>query len=78
MKTQIDLKSATIGLLAGILLTVTMGAAAKVTGPVGRYQIAGTHSHAFVMDTSTGQVWRGYFPAAGGGSTDGDFLKPKL
>lgn len=78
MKNHIHLKSAVIGLLAGILLTLTMGAAAKVTGPVGRFQITGTHSHALVIDTSTGQVWRGYFPAAGGGNTDGDFLQPKL
>ena len=77
MNTKIDLKSAAIGLLAGILITVSMGAATKVTGPAGRYQITGTHAHAFVIDTSTGQVWRGYLPDAGG-NTDGDFLQPKL
>jgi hypothetical protein len=71
MKTKIDLKSAGIGLLAGVIVTFTLGAAAKTTGPVGRFQITGIQSHAFVIDTATGQVWRGYFPPAGG-NTDGE------
>jgi hypothetical protein len=77
MRNKIDLKSAGVGLLAGILVTLTIGAASKVTGPVGRFQITGTHSHALVIDTATGQVWRGFFPS-GSGNTDGDFLQPKL
>ena len=75
MKIQFDLKSALVGVLAGVIVTLTMGAA--VNGPTGRFQIAGIHSHALVIDTATGQVWRGFFPT-GSGNTDGDFLKPKL
>jgi len=77
MKTQFDLKSALAGVLAGVIVTLTIGAAGKANGPTGRFQIAGTHSHALVIDTATGQVWKGFFPT-GSGNTDGDFLQPKL
>ena len=77
MKTRFDLMSALIGIVAGVIVTLTLGAAAKVNGPTGRFQITGTHSHALVIDTATGQVWRGFFPP-GSGNTDGDFLNTKL
>ncbi|HEX7862321.1 MAG TPA: hypothetical protein VF773_18435 [Verrucomicrobiae bacterium] len=77
MKSNFDLKSGLLGLLAGILITFTIGAAAKSSGPVGRFQITGINSHALIIDTATGQVWRGFF-TSGGGNTDGDFLQPKI
>ena len=77
MKTRFDLMSALIGIVAGVIVTLTLGAAAKVNGPTGRFHITGTHSHALVIDTATGQVWRGLFPP-GSGNTDGDFLNTKL
>lgn len=55
---------------------LTVGAAITKPAIVSRYQITGTHSHALVIDTMTGQVWRGFFPP-GSGNTDGDFLSPK-
>jgi hypothetical protein len=57
---------------------VTLGiAAAASPGSVGRYQIAGTGNHGLIIDTATGQVWRGYFPA-NSGNTDGDFFTVKM
>jgi hypothetical protein len=78
MKNKVHLKTLLVGILTGIGLTFTLGASLRETsGPVGRFQIAGTHSHALVVDTKTGQVWRGFFPT-GNGNNDSDFLKPKL
>jgi hypothetical protein len=77
MKMKIDLKSVILGLIAGVLVTATLGAAAKTDGPVGRYQIAGAEEHGFVIDTATGRVWLGHFPR-GVGNTDQDFLGPKM
>ena len=60
MKTQIDLKSAFIGLVlgAGIMFTVAAG----TDGSVGRYQITGITTGngagaCFLADTKTGEVW---------------------
>jgi hypothetical protein len=75
MKTKIDIKSAFIGLGVGILVAVGV-AAASSSGSVGRYQIAGTGNHGLIIDTVTGQVWRGYF-SSDLGNTDGDFFAPK-
>jgi hypothetical protein len=47
-------------------------------GPqVGRYQMAGVPSHAYVIDTATGQVWED-FATTGQGSSDAEFKKPKV
>jgi hypothetical protein len=43
MKTQIDIKSAIIGLLAGIVAMLAVGAS-STTPAVGRYQVGGTAS----------------------------------
>ena len=60
MKTQIDLKSALIGLVLGAGVMFTIGAASS--NPAGRYQITsfgnGTGGGAaYLLDTQTGEVW---------------------
>jgi hypothetical protein len=76
MNTKIDIKSAMLGLVFGILVTLVV-AAASSPGPVGRYQIAGTAAHGLVLDTATGQAWSAFLPTAQG-KTDADFYQPKL
>jgi hypothetical protein len=76
MNTKIDIKSAIIGLGVGVLVTLGIAAASSPSA-VGRYQIAGTSNHGLIIDTATGQVWRGYFLSHEGG-TDADFFKPKF
>ncbi len=76
MKTEIDLKSALIGLLAGIIGMLAIGASSS-SPAVGRYQVGGTASQGFVIDTVTGQVWTKFTPS-GSGSSDNDFALPKI
>ena len=76
MKTQLELKGAVIGLLAGIVGTLAIGASSS-TPMVGRYQVGGTASQGFVVDTITGQVWTQFTPSSSG-SSDNDFALPKL
>ena len=77
MNTKIDIKSAFIGLLLGVLATVAIAAVAS-PGQVGRFQVAGTGSYGLVLDTTTGQVWTMFFSSSGG-RTDGDqFYQPKI
>ena len=79
MNIKIDLKSALAGLVAGVIITFSVGAASS-SGPLGRYQIAGTPGHGMVLDTVTGQVWGKFLPDSSGvdGLNDADFAKPKL
>jgi len=79
---KIDIKSAVIGLAAGILVTVGVGATTPPILRVGRYQIVSNAnnggqggSHALIVDTVTGKVWVGYVPSSG--KSDDDFLQPK-
>jgi hypothetical protein len=77
MNTKIDIKSALIGLLLGVLASVAI-AAASSSGQAGRYQVAGTGNQGLVLDTATGQVWTMFFSSSGG-RTDGDaFYQPKV
>ena len=76
MKKQIDIKSALIGILAGIAAMLALGASSS-SPALGRYQVAGTASQGFVVDTATGQVWTMYTPP-GSDSSDNDFALPKL
>ena len=59
MKT-IDTKSLLIGLLFGVCVLLALGAASGKQDDVGRYQVAcpDSSSVCFVIDTTTGQVWR--------------------
>ena len=76
MNTKIDIKSAVLGLVLGVLVTVAV-AASTLPGPVGRYQIAGTANHGLVLDTATGQVWSAFF-LPNEGKTDSGYFQPKL
>ena len=76
MNTKIEMKSALIGLLLGVLGTAAI-AATSSSGQTGRYQIAGTGNHGLIIDTATGQVWSGYFPS-NEGKTDANFFQPKI
>jgi hypothetical protein len=70
MNTKIDIKSAVIGLISGVLVTLGIGAAA-LPGPIGRYQVAGVGNHGVIIDTATGQAWRGYFSTSVGSTDEG-------
>lgn len=75
---QLDPKSALLGLAAGVLLMFTLGAQSLApASQVGRFKMATMANHAFVIDTATGQVWRGYYHSSTGGNTDAEFLKAK-
>jgi len=78
MKITIDLRTALVGLVAGVILMFTLGAAGN-NGIDGnpRYQVAGTHSHAVIVNTATGQAWSAYMNP-NGGVTDADFKGAKL
>ena len=55
---RLDTKSLLAGLLAGVLLTFTLGAdAGGDRGQVGRFQVAGAGEYAVVLDTATGRTW---------------------
>ena len=43
---------------------------------VGRFQMSGVPGHAYVIDTTTGQVWEDFAPV-GQGSNDQGFKQPK-
>jgi hypothetical protein len=62
MKCMLDLKSVVVGLLLGLLVAISIGAAQGIpdgTRPiVDRFQIeAGDGGAVHVLDTATGQVW---------------------
>lgn len=77
MKITIDLRSALIGLLTGVVVMLTLGAAGGGAVSSQRYQVAGTHSHAVIVNTETGQAWTAFL-APGSGKTDPDFQSTKL
>ncbi|HYV26008.1 MAG TPA: hypothetical protein VFA77_00610 [Candidatus Eisenbacteria bacterium] len=76
MNTKIDIKSALIGLLLGIVTTVAI-AAASSPGQIGRYQVSGAGSFGLVLDTATGQVWTMFFSQSGGRHDGETFYQPK-
>ena len=75
MKTQIHPKSALVGLLAGILVTVAIGAGVPLDR-FGRYQISGTSTQGLIIDTATGQAWTMHF-APNTGQSHPDFFELK-
>jgi hypothetical protein len=77
MKTKIDIKSALIGLLLGIVTTFVIGAASSAT-TIGRFQVSGTGNFGLVLDTATGQVWNMYFDSTGGRHDGEAFFRPKI
>ena len=75
-KNTIDLRSALVGLIAGVVLMFTLGASIG-TGVVtsGQYQVAGTATQAVIINTQTGQAWTAFLSSQ---SMDAGFREPKL
>jgi hypothetical protein len=64
-----------VGLIAGVVLMFTLGASigsGVVTG--GQYQVAGTATHAVIINTQTGQAWTASLSSQ---SVDAAFSGPK-
>jgi hypothetical protein len=51
--------------------------AAPAPAQIGRFKMASTNGHVYVLDTATGQVWEA-FAGPNQGSTDKDFKDPKV
>lgn len=78
MKTPIDTKSVCIGLLMGVIVTITIAATANpnaMSGAVGRYQIEASEHRTHIVDTVTGQIWSSSNPSNSGSR---EFYGPKL
>jgi hypothetical protein len=82
MNTKIDIKSALVGLGAGVLVAVGAAAASSSGSSVGRYQLVsvtqnggGGGSQSLIIDTLSGKVWSAYLPP--NNRTDDDFFQPK-
>jgi hypothetical protein len=56
MKTQIDIKSALVGILIGVLVVTAIGAGTS-SNEVGRYKVSCGAAFAVMVDTKTGQAW---------------------
>src|SRR5688500_20389156 len=75
MKITIDLRSAMIGLIAGVVLMFTLGASiGSNVGTGAQYQVAGTATHAVILNTQTGQAWTALLSSQ---SMDAGFREPK-
>ena len=57
---KIDIKSLLVGMILGVCVLLALGAATGKQADIGRYQVVHTdnQSTCFVIDTTTGQVWR--------------------
>src|SRR5262245_26491179 len=82
MNTKIDIKSATIGLVTGVLATLGVAATTESGNAVGRYQLVSNvnnggpgGSYSLLVDSVTGRVWSSYAQPIGG--SDDDFFQPK-
>jgi hypothetical protein len=78
MKTQIDIKSALLGIAVGVLAMFAIGAGTG-SNEVGRYQISSNPNFSIIVDTKTGQAWGGVFSPSAGSSihNDGNFFEAK-
>jgi hypothetical protein len=56
MKTQIDIKSAALGLVLGVIGMFAIGAEPS-SREVGRFQVSAGQTSAVIVDTKTGQAW---------------------
>jgi len=79
MNTKIDIKSALVGLGAGVLVALVVAAASSGSS-AGRYQITstgqnGNGSECFVIDTVSGKVWAASIPP--NCQSASDFFQPK-
>ena len=76
MKTQIDIKSALLGMMIGGLAILAIGAATS-SSETGRFQVSSGQGNAIIVDTQTGQAW-GYTPATTVAvRNDGNFFDKK-
>ena len=80
MNTKTDIKSALVGLGAGVIVALVVAAASSSGRPVGRYQITSNEvasygSECFVIDTVSGKVWKASVQPNGG--SDGDLFQEK-
>ena len=57
MKTNVHIKSLTIGVILGVGIILLVGAATGPNLTPGRYQITATEKLGLVLDTATGEVW---------------------
>ena len=73
---KIDLKSFVIGGLSGALVLMALGAASPSPGPIGRYQVSAGATRAYVVDTTTGQIWESVIPP-NAPNIEPEFGKPK-
>jgi hypothetical protein len=77
MKTMFDPKSALMGVVGTVVIACVCGAMSPAGPDVGRFQIETSVQHAFVLDTTTGEVWEKYLPPNRGQMTK-DFNRSKL
>ena len=62
MKPSIDVKSALVGgLLVALILCLAGAVPFAERDEFGRFQIETNDSHAFILDSATGQVWSSIF-----------------
>lgn len=78
MKTQIDIKSALVGIIVGVLAVLAVGAGTS-SNEVGRYQVSSGAGYSIMFDTKTGQAWGSVFAPSSGSSihNDGNFFNAK-
>jgi hypothetical protein len=70
MRWRVDIKSVVLGVGLGAGLCLLVGAAGgELLGPVGRFQVSCYQNGAYLVDTTTGQVWL---------NSERDFRPPKL
>lgn len=63
MNARLDVKSLVIGAIVMLCIALTIGASSRTSPAVNaRFQLAlpGEGSNAFIIDTTTGQVWEKY------------------
>ena len=77
MKTMFDPKSALIGAVGAVVIACVFGAMSPAGPVVGRFQIGTSQSAAFVLDTTTGQVWEKRL-VANQGKVSQNFAESKL
>ena len=82
MLRSIDMKSVLIGgLLVGMILCLLGAAPYVLPEEYGRFQIETNDSHAFILDSATGQVWSSGFYVSSSAirvEDDPNFHAPKI
>lgn len=74
---NINLKSAVIGLLIGIVAILVVGAGEEPAGKVGKYQITGGSGFFVIISTETGQAWFANMASPGVTGIGPDFWNKK-